>query len=387
MPLASPVSTLQTYAAVFSRSFMLSVIFSLLASAVLTLPIAAWLYHKHNGLRFGAVLSVYLCILYAFGLVFFTLYPLPSDPRAFCQTHHIEPNLDPLQALTDLRAAGLSGLLQLLLNVVFFIPLGFILRRLARWHGWAVVLGGFATSLLIETAQLTGLFHLLPCAYREFDVDDLLTNTLGALIGLLLAYWWDRVRPKREQGVYLVTRPGFLRRCVALALDWALISFASYLLVVLLTLLTGWIGRWQPGNALASGTKAREVLSQVLFVLAFLVGEVLIPLCRRGRTLMGGFVNMTIETRERHGSQRAIFYALRTLTLVLAFLPAFLPSGAQALGGRSAPIAALVWLVLGIFWLIRRDMPYDEVPGRDYPAPPDSRAQKASQPSDPATGR
>lgn len=65
------------------------------------------------------------------------------------------------------------------LNVVLFLPLGFLLpviwpcmRSLGR-----VALSGLSVSLLIELSQL-----LNP---RSSDVDDLLMNTLGAVLGYL----------------------------------------------------------------------------------------------------------------------------------------------------------------------------------------------------------
>lgn len=68
-----------------------------------------------------------------------------------------------------------------LLNVVFFLPLGFFLpmlwRRFRRMH--RTVLFGFGTSLFIELAQL-----LTP---RATDVNDLITNTAGTILGYILA--------------------------------------------------------------------------------------------------------------------------------------------------------------------------------------------------------
>ena len=42
-------------------------------------------------------------------------------------------------------------------------------------------------TLFIETAQLTALFGLYPCPYRQFDVDDLILNVAGILAGFALA--------------------------------------------------------------------------------------------------------------------------------------------------------------------------------------------------------
>ncbi|GAE24427.1 hypothetical protein JCM9140_354 [Halalkalibacter wakoensis JCM 9140] len=67
----------------------------------------------------------------------------------------------------------------LLGNVVLFLPLGFLLPaiwRKARRFG--VVLGiGFFVSLFIEVSQF--LF-----THRVANVDDVILNTLGAIIGL-----------------------------------------------------------------------------------------------------------------------------------------------------------------------------------------------------------
>lgn len=46
---------------------------------------------------------------------------------------------------------------------------------------------GTSGSLLIETTQYTGLWGIYDCGYRAADVDDLLTNTAGALVGALVA--------------------------------------------------------------------------------------------------------------------------------------------------------------------------------------------------------
>lgn len=65
-------------------------------------------------------------------------------------------------------------------NVVIFFPFGFFLPRISAWaNKWFMTLGGaFFFSLGIELFQLFS-------AFGAFDVDDLVLNVLGALIG----YW------------------------------------------------------------------------------------------------------------------------------------------------------------------------------------------------------
>ena len=59
----------------------------------------------------------------------------------------------------------------------------------------AATLAGAAMSLFIEAAQRTGVRGLLPCAYRLFDVDDLMANGLGAVAGSIVALVFVRRRP------------------------------------------------------------------------------------------------------------------------------------------------------------------------------------------------
>jgi glycopeptide antibiotics resistance protein len=70
--------------------------------------------------------------------------------------------------------------LQYLLNVLLFIPVGFLLPLLWEKYGdWKHVLafGGFLT-VFVEIAQVF--------TFRTTDIDDLLTNLLGAALGFLM---------------------------------------------------------------------------------------------------------------------------------------------------------------------------------------------------------
>ena len=78
-------------------------------------------------------------------------------------------------------------------NVVAFMPFGFILPEV--WdqlnHWSTITLMGFLFSLCVELIQLVG-------RVGSFDVDDLLLNTVGALIGyfafVIAKGVWNRCR-------------------------------------------------------------------------------------------------------------------------------------------------------------------------------------------------
>lgn len=130
-------------------------------------------------------------------VMFVTHFPMPDNFDAYCQAHwRAKPNMDPLHtwnALSELAGRrsdisffriATSGLaVQFGLNLFMLAPVAFFLR--AGWkHGFLTALAiGFATSLIIETSQLTGIFGLMPCAYRTFAAEDLWANTLSAVAG------------------------------------------------------------------------------------------------------------------------------------------------------------------------------------------------------------
>ena len=64
-----------------------------------------------------------------------------------------------------------------LLNIVLFLPLGFLLPLIWPNYNrfWRILIFGAALSLLIELSQLLNI--------RSTDIDDLLLNTLGAMAG------------------------------------------------------------------------------------------------------------------------------------------------------------------------------------------------------------
>lgn len=92
-------------------------------------------------------------------------------------------NFDPFETIRrDYRSGKLSGALNLWGNVVLFMPLGACIAWLSRGFSlvrllWAVTIGGML-SACIEIAQLT--------QERMTDVDDVILNTSGTLLGAVV---------------------------------------------------------------------------------------------------------------------------------------------------------------------------------------------------------
>lgn len=170
-----------------------------LVGTALFVPFVAVSYRRRGRLTLGRSLLWAAALVYFLAIWTYTLLPLPDAGPYACAG----VNLDVTAFIGDLRSAHSFtdfAVLQLALNVLLFLPLGFFLRVLGGRGILVALLVGFGVSLGVETTQLTGVWGLYPCAYRVFDVDDLLTNTVGAVLGSLLAL----VVPRRMRGLAVV---------------------------------------------------------------------------------------------------------------------------------------------------------------------------------------
>jgi glycopeptide antibiotics resistance protein len=102
----------------------------------------------------------------------------------------IKGNLKPFSLIVpqwrNMLAGQPGAIRQFFGNILIFVPAGllmpFIFKKTQRFFG--ALLGGFIFTLTIETLQL--ILVLASMSYRKFDVDDLILNTLGAIIGYII---------------------------------------------------------------------------------------------------------------------------------------------------------------------------------------------------------
>jgi glycopeptide antibiotics resistance protein len=196
-----------------------------IASLFLLVPWLIYGYRKDGFFswsRFAVSFSFIFFLLAAYCLV---ILPLPTT-RNTCARHAANAvyyNLTPFMFVKDIMKETpiiwsqpstwinmIKGraFLQVLFNVLLLMPLGVYIRyfwqKRAYWKH--ALVAGFGLSLFFEVTQLTGLYGYYSCPYRLFDVDDLMLNTSGAVIGffaapLLLALFPSRasIQAKSEQ--------------------------------------------------------------------------------------------------------------------------------------------------------------------------------------------
>lgn len=190
-------------------------------AVLLLVPTAAVQYRLDGRLGPVDLAILFTSAVYALALWTYTLLPMPADGTFPCQGSqlrvlgslglvHLPDRGGPLALLRE------PAFLQIVLNVLLFVPLGYFLRVILKRGVVVATLVGLALSLLIETTQRTGVWNLYDCAYRLFDVDDLIVNTLGATVGSLASVLVVR---RRRADVVLPTTVSFGRRLVGFASD------------------------------------------------------------------------------------------------------------------------------------------------------------------------
>lgn len=307
-----------------------AILFPVIA-VVFTIPYIAFNYHKYGSVLSLRAVIVYTFILYLLCVYCLVILPLPS-PEAAAQLHGHRAQLVPFAFLGDilrncdfqwsrpetwLSVLGTSAFLTTAFNLVMTMPFGAYLRYYFQCRWFKTLVLSFLLSLFFEVTQLTGLYFIYPGSYRLFDVDDLMVNTLGSMLGYLLGGLASRFLPSREELDHISFVRGrqvsFLRRLVALVYD----TVAMAVLGVALTL------------ALAALSIPVHIASAGLPALVYFI---FVPMLSRGQTVGHRLTRLRVVTAEgtpprwyqyilRYGSLLAVLYWLPwLLNLAISFL-------------------------------------------------------------------
>jgi len=123
------------------------------------------------------------CVLSLFYLTIMWYYPnISFHPEYYFL------NLQPFVWITECYTMGVRRMLQqLAMNIVMFVPYGLLLpivfRRMRGW--WKTGLTALASTVLIETTQYF--------IGRSADIDDVIMNLAGGLLGYGLFFLLNRV--------------------------------------------------------------------------------------------------------------------------------------------------------------------------------------------------
>lgn len=171
---------------------------------VITVPFVVVQYRKTKVINVIRCANFYLLIFFTLCAYFVTMLPFPTfEEIKKIRGPYIQ--LIPFYCIYDFfKNSGLvisdwktvipafSGgiMIGIVFNILMLVPSGFFLRRLYNLKMREILLIGFMISLIFEFTQLSGLFGIYPHPYRVFDVDDLIQNTFGMVVGAQLSFVW-----------------------------------------------------------------------------------------------------------------------------------------------------------------------------------------------------
>jgi len=220
--------------------------------AIFTLPYIAYNYHKYGSVISLKVVIVYSFIFYILCMYCLVILPLPSPEKAATLHSHkmqLEPFLfikDILQRsdiVKDQPKTWLSVVLNKaflvnILNLFLALPFGMYLRYYFKRSFIETIVLSFLLSLFFEITQLTGLYFLYSGSYRLFDVDDLIVNTSGGVLGFLLMGPFMKFLPSRDELDEISYKKGMevslTRRFISFFFDMAFIAFLTFICEILI---------------------------------------------------------------------------------------------------------------------------------------------------------
>lgn len=257
-------------------------------SFLFTIPFILSWYHKYGSIHPLRVLIVYSFIFYLITIYFLVILPLPERdevlrpaclmmklvPFSFVNDFLRETSLNILDPTTYITSLMEPCFYVVIFNVLMTIPFGMYLRYYFKCSLKRIFVITFLLSLFFEVTQLTGLYFIYPYPYRLFDVDDLILNTLGGLLGYFFMGVIIRYLPTRDcidkDSLEIGKEVSPLRRITVFFLDVFL--YLSFTLIGFL--LFHYRYTW---------------------LIVFIIYYIFYPYVRNGKTLGSGFLNVRIE--------------------------------------------------------------------------------------------
>ena len=209
----------------------------------ITIPFILIEYHKFGSINKLRVLIIYSFIFYLITIYFLVILPLPpiweviklTTPKAqlipfnFVRSFIRETPLVITKPNTYLKALFHPSFYTVFYNVLMTIPFGIYLRYYFKASLWKTIKYSFLLSLFFELTQLTGLYFIYARPYRLFDVDDLIMNTLGGVVGYYIMGKFNKFLPTRDEidrkTLEKAKTVSGLRRITIFCLDLAIFIF------------------------------------------------------------------------------------------------------------------------------------------------------------------
>lgn len=254
---------------------------------IISIPFILIEYHKFGSLSFVKGLIIYSFVLYFICAYFLIILPLPNKEEVrMLTTPRVQ--LIPFNFIVDfikntsfnitipstyIKTITESYFYVPIYNLLLTLPFGMYLRYYYEYNLKKIVKYTFLLSLFFELTQLSGLYFIYARGYRLFDVDDLILNTIGGILGYLLFKSIEKRIPSIKKVESIAKEKGKrisgFKRFTAFTLDLFLYSFFTSILSAFID-------------------------SKYFSIIVFLVYYIVIPYLRKGSTIGEKFINLRI---------------------------------------------------------------------------------------------
>ncbi|SMG27829.1 VanZ family protein [Paenibacillus aquistagni] len=295
-----------------------------IAAFFLTLPFLIIQYRKYGYVNKYRAFILYSLLLYAMSAYYLVILPLPANVNNCTTrealTHYMQ--LRPFTFISDtlketrvvwsepasfMHLFKERAFLQALFNIFLTIPAGVYLRYYFRKGLGATLLFSLGLSLFFELTQLTGLYGIYQCPYRLFDVDDLMLNTLGGIIGYWITPILAAFLPKTEnldKDVELDKMTvGFIRRGIAYIFDNIIIGIATSILSMIVSASSAVVLQTTD-----IGSLEKSFINAFSFVIVIMIYFMVIPTVTGGRTLGKWITRIHVIADRREGELQEITF-------------------------------------------------------------------------------
>ncbi len=277
---------------------------------ILTIPFLIHQYRKYGAIPLLKSMWFYSLILYLICAYFLVILPLPSIEEVSKLTTptsqlHLFQFVKDITASVNFHISDFKDIFNILksptiytvlFNIVLTLPFGVYLGYYFQKKWYHILIYTFLLSLFFELTQLSGLYGIYPRPYRLFDVDDLLINTTGGMLGYLITPLLTSFLPTRDEletkSYKKGKRVSLLRRFVSFTIDIFFLTICFLITKILLY---------------------STPLDNYYMLLTIFVYYIIIPLFTSGRTLGKKVIRLKIESFDH----KAKWYQLLSRNILL----------------------------------------------------------------------
>lgn len=278
----------------FSYAIKTAILLFPIVALLFTIPYIIYQYHKYGAVSSYRSIIVYSFLLYLMVAYFLVILPLP-DIETVSMMKTPSYNLIPFHFISEIFSLSTFSVsdfatyfptlknpvvYEAIFNVFLTVPFGVYLHYYFEFDFKKTLFYSFCLTLFFELTQLSGLYFIYPRGYRVFDVDDLILNTSGGVIGYLLAFIPLKFLPTRKEidqsSLVKGQKVSILRRAFSFGIDMGIFLFVFFsVLYFTHQFLTSW-----------------KIVSLCFLIFWTVFYFVMLPTCLKGRTVAMKFFHL-----------------------------------------------------------------------------------------------